>query len=184
MDPGLEATHYFQAPRPTFANGVHVAVVSVDRETGGIGIVDYVVVTDAGRLINPLIVEGQVHGGVAQGISGALYEELAYDELGQPRPPPLLGSVTPTALQVPSRRIAHPARPSPLNALGVKGVGESGTLPPPAALAAAVEDALAPFGARISATPLRPEDLLRLVRDPVAARPVVTHNSGLPAGTG
>src|SRR5262249_60335173 len=77
MEPGLEATHYFQAPQPTFANGVHVAVVGVDRETGGIEILDYVVVSDAGRLINPLIVEAQIHGGVAQGISGALYEELA-----------------------------------------------------------------------------------------------------------
>jgi CO/xanthine dehydrogenase Mo-binding subunit len=170
MDPGLEATHYFQAPRPTFGNGVHVAVVDVDRETGGIGIVDYVVVSDAGRLINPLIVEGQVHGGVAQGISGALYEELAYDEVGQPLAQSLLEYVVPTALQVPSMRIAHLETPSPRNALGVKGVGESGTLPPPAALAAAVEDALAPFGARVSATPLRPEDILRLMHDPLTAR--------------
>jgi len=170
MDPSLEATHYFQAPQPTFANGVHVAVVDVDRETGGIEVVDYVVVSDAGRLINPLIVEGQVHGGVAQGISGALYEELAYDDLGQPLAQSLLEYVVPTALQVPSMRIAHLETPSPRNALGVKGVGESGTLPPSAALAAAVEDALAPFGARISATPLRPEDILRLMRDPVAPR--------------
>jgi carbon-monoxide dehydrogenase large subunit len=170
MDPGLEATHYFQAPQPTFANGVHVAVVDVDRETGGIEVVDYVVVSDAGRLINPLIVEGQVHGGVAQGISGALYEELAYDDLGQPLAQSLLEYVVPTALQVPSMRIAHLETPSPRNALGVKGVGESGTLPPSAALAAAVEDALSPFGARISATPLRPEDILRLMRDPVAPR--------------
>src|SRR5262245_30271609 len=85
MEPGLEATHYFQAPQPTFANGVHVAVVVVDRETGGIEIVDYVVVSDAGQLINPLIVEGQIQGGVAQGFSGALYEELAYDDIGQLR---------------------------------------------------------------------------------------------------
>ena len=171
MEPGLEAAHYFQAPQPTFANGVHVAVVSVDRETGGIEIVDYLVVSDAGRLINPLIVEGQVHGGVAQGISGALYEELAYDEIGQPRAQSLLEYVIPTALQVPSMRIAHLETPSPRNALGVKGVGESGTLPPAAALAAAVEDALAPFGARVSATPLRPEDILRFMHDPLTAGP-------------
>jgi len=123
MEPGLEAVHYFQAPRPTFANGVHVAVVSVDRETGGLEIVDYVVVSDAGRLINPLIVEGQVHGGVAQGISGALYEELAYDEIGQPRAQSLLEYVIPTALQVPSMRIAHLETPSPRNALGGQGRG-------------------------------------------------------------
>jgi CO/xanthine dehydrogenase Mo-binding subunit len=128
-------------------------------------------VSDAGRLINPLIVEGQIHGGVAQGISGALYEELAYDETGQPRAQSLLEYAIPTALQVPSMRIAHLETPSPLNALGVKGVGESGTLPPAAALAAAVEDALAPFGARVNATPLRPDDILRLMRDPAAPRP-------------
>src|SRR3989442_771107 len=86
MSPGLEATHYFLAPRPTFASGLHIAVVTVERETGRVEIVDYVAVSDAGRLINPLIVEGQIHGGVAQGVGGALYEQLGYDEHGQPRP--------------------------------------------------------------------------------------------------
>ncbi|PYM15121.1 MAG: hypothetical protein DMD81_15925, partial [Candidatus Rokuibacteriota bacterium] len=80
MEPGLEATHYFPAPLPTFASGVHVAVVEIERDTGRVAIVDYTVVSDAGRVLNPLIVEGQLHGGVAQGIGGALYEELAYDE--------------------------------------------------------------------------------------------------------
>jgi len=163
MEPGLEALHYFEAPRPTFASGVHVAVVTVDREIGIVEIVDYVIASDAGRLINPLIVEGQVHGGVAQGISGALYEELAYDDQGQPRTQSLLEYVMPTAEQLPPMRIAHLATPSALNPLGVRGVGESGTLPPLAALAAAVEDALAPFGAGIDSTPLRPEDLLRVI---------------------
>jgi aerobic carbon-monoxide dehydrogenase large subunit len=164
MEPGLEATHYFQAPRPTFANGVHVAVVSVERETGCVEVVDYVIASDAGRLINPLIVEGQVHGGVAQGISGALYEQLAYDDLGQPVVQSLLEYVMPTARQVPSMRIVHLTTPSTLNPLGVKGVGESGALPASAALAAAVEDALAPFGARVDSTPLRSETLLGLMR--------------------
>jgi carbon-monoxide dehydrogenase large subunit len=164
MEPGLEATHYFLAPRATFGSGVHVAVVSVDRETGQIEIIDYAVVSDAGRLINPLIVEGQLHGGVAQGVSGALWEELVYDELGQPRMQSLLDYVMPSAVQVPAMRIAHRETPSPINPLGVKGVGEGGTLAPAAALTAAVEDALAPFGARISATPLRPEDILRRMR--------------------
>jgi len=164
MEPGLEATHYFQAPRPTFASGVHVAVVSVERETGCVEVVDYVIVSDAGRLINPLIVEGQVHGGVAQGISGALYEQLAYDDLGQPGVQSLLEYVMPTARQVPSMRIVHLTTPSTLNPLGVKGVGESGALPASAALAAAVEDALAPFGARVDSTPLRSETLLGLMR--------------------
>jgi carbon-monoxide dehydrogenase large subunit len=162
MEPGLEATHYFCAPRPTFANAVHVAVVEIERETGGVAIVDYAVVNDVGRLINPLIVEGQLHGGVAQGVGGALYEELAYDGNGQPLAQSLLEYALPRAEQVPSIRIAYVSTPSPLNPLGVKGVGESGALAPPAALAAAVEDALRPFGARITSTPLRSEEILRL----------------------
>ncbi|OLB97944.1 MAG: hypothetical protein AUH30_09115 [Candidatus Rokubacteria bacterium 13_1_40CM_68_15] len=164
MDPGLEATHYFPAPRATFASGVHVATVEIERETGRIEILDYTVVSDAGRVINPLIVEGQIHGGVAQGVGGALYEELVYDDHGQPRTQSLLEYVMPTAEQVPSIRIANLITPSPLNPLGVKGVGEAGALAPPAAIAAAVEDALRPFGARITGTPLRPEDIFRLMR--------------------
>jgi carbon-monoxide dehydrogenase large subunit len=163
MDPGLEATHYFAAPRPTFAAGLHVAVVDVERATGRIAIVDYVIANDSGRLINPLIVEGQIHGGVAQGVGGALYEELAYDEHGQPRAQSLLDYALPNAEQVPAMRIAHLETPSALNPLGVKGVGEAGALAPPAAIVAAVEDALRPFGARITSTPLRPEDVLRLI---------------------
>ena len=166
MSPGLEATHYFLAPRPTFASGVHVAVVAVDRETGGVEIVDYVAASDAGRLINPLIVEGQIHGGVAQGVGGALYEELAYDENAQPRAQSLMEYVMPTASQIPAIKIANLVTPSPLNPLGVKGVGEGGALAPPAAITAAVEDALRPFGAHIVGTPIRAEDVLRLIRRP------------------
>src|SRR5437879_5693878 len=163
MEPGLEATHYFAAPRATFASGVHVATVEIERETGRIAIIDYTVVSDAGRVINPLIVEGQIHGGVAQGVGGALYEELVYDEQGQPRTQSLLEYVMPTAEQVPSMKIANLVTPSPLNPLGVKGIGEAGALAPPAAITAAVEDALRPFGARITSTPLRPEDIFRLM---------------------
>src|SRR5712692_749117 len=107
MDPGLEATHYFPAPRATFASGVHIASVNVERETGRVEILDYTVASDAGRLINPLIVEAQVHGGVAQGVGGALYEELVYDDHGQPRTQSFLEYAIPTAEQVPSMRIAH-----------------------------------------------------------------------------
>src|SRR5881296_1904316 len=166
MSPGLEATHYFLAPRPTFGSGVHVAVVAVDRDTGGVEVVDYVAASDAGRLINPLIVEGQLHGGVAQGVGGALYEELAYDEHAQPRAQSLMEYVMPTAGQIPAIKIANLVTPSPLNPLGAKGVGEGGTLAPPAAIAAAVEDALRPFGAHIVGTPIRAEDVLRLIRRP------------------
>jgi carbon-monoxide dehydrogenase large subunit len=156
VEPGLEATHYFEAPRPTFANGVHVAVVALERETGAIDVLDYAVVNDSGRLINPLIVEGQIHGAVAQGVGGALYEELAYDESGQPMAQSLLDYAMPTAVQVPAIRVASLCTPSSHHPLGVKGVGEGPALAPPAALAAAVEDALRPFGAVITATPLRP----------------------------
>jgi CO/xanthine dehydrogenase Mo-binding subunit len=168
MEPGLEATRYFPAPRATFACGAHVAVVEVDRETGQVTIVDYAVASDAGPLINPRIVEGQLHGGVAQGVGGALYEELAYDR-GQPLTQSLLEYVMPSAAQIPTMRIDHLATPSPLNPLGVKGVGEAGTVAPSAAIAAAVEDALRPFEARITATPLRPESLWRLVRSQASA---------------
>ena len=164
MSPGLEATHYFLAPRPTFASGVHVAIVDVEREAGRVEIVDYIAASDAGRLINPLIVEGQIHGGVAQGVGGALYEELAYDEHGQPRAQSLMEYTMPSAGQIPAIKIVNLVTPSPLNPLGVKGVGEGGTLAPPAAITAAVEDALRPFGARIVGTPIRAEDVLRLIR--------------------
>ena len=170
MEPGLEALRHFEAPRPTFASGVHVAVVQVERETGQVDVIDYVIASDAGRLINPLIVEGQIHGGVAQGISGALGEELVYDDLGQPLTQSLLEYALPTAAAVPSMRIAHLMTRSPLNSLGVKGVGESGALPAGAALAAAVEDALSSFGISIDSTPLRAEDNLRLMRNPTEGR--------------
>jgi len=164
IEPGLEATHYFQAPRATFASGAHAAVVEVDRETGRITVLDYVVASDAGRLINPLIVEGQLHGGVAQGVGGALWEALVYDAQAQPLTQSWLEYAMPTAEQTPPIRIAHVVTPSPLNALGVKGVGEAGSMAPPAAIAAAVEDALRPFAARVVATPLRAEDVFRLLQ--------------------
>jgi carbon-monoxide dehydrogenase large subunit len=146
MEPGLEATRYFAAPRPTFASGVHAAVVEVERETGRLTIVDYVVASDAGPLLNPRIVEGQVHGGVAQGLGGALFEELAYDDQGQPRAQTLMEYVMPAATQVPAMRIAHLATPSPLNPLGVKGIGEAGCVGAPPAVMLAVLDALKPLG--------------------------------------
>jgi carbon-monoxide dehydrogenase large subunit len=164
MEPGLEAMHYFQAPRATFASGAHVAVVEVDPETGRITVLDYAVASDAGRLINPLIVEGQLHGGVAQGVGGALWEALVYDAQAQPLTQSWLEYAMPTAAQTPPIRIAHVVTPSPLNSLGVKGVGEAGSMAPPAAIAAAVEDALRPFAARVVATPLGAEDVFRLLR--------------------
>ena len=140
---------------------MHVAVVEIDRETGTVALVDYSVVNDSGRIINPLIAEGQIHGGVAQGVGGALHEELVYDAEGQLVTQSLLDYVVPTALQIPPMRLTHVETPSPRNPLGVKGLGEGGAVAPPPAIAAAVEDALRDFDAHITRTPLRPEEILR-----------------------
>jgi carbon-monoxide dehydrogenase large subunit len=163
MSPGLQSTQYFLAPRATFASGVHVAVVEIDRETLAIRILDYAVVSDAGPLINPLIVEGQIVGGVAQGIGGALFEELAYDHDGNFISQTLLDYCMPSAVQIPPVRIAHLYTPSPLNPLGVKGLGEGGAMAPPAAIANAVEDALGHLGVHINATPITPTRLAGLL---------------------
>jgi carbon-monoxide dehydrogenase large subunit len=165
LEPDLAATAYFPAPRATFASGVHVAWVEVDRDTLEVRILDYAVLSDAGPLINPLIAEGQIAGGVAQGIGGALYEELAYDAQAQLVSQSLLDYCMPTAYMLPPVRIAHLHTRSPLNPLGVKGLGEGGAMAPPAAIANAVEDALAPLGVRITATPLTPSRLAALLNE-------------------
>ena len=159
MAPGLETTHYYLAPRATFASGVHVAVVEIDRESFEVRVLEYAVLSDAGRLLNPLIVDGQIVGGVAQGIGGALFEELTYDEQGNFLSQSLMDYCMPSAAQIPSLKIAHLHTPSPLNPLGVKGLGEGGAMAPPAAIANAVEDALRPYGVRIDATPITPSRL-------------------------
>jgi carbon-monoxide dehydrogenase large subunit len=122
-----------------------------------------VVAHDCGRVINPLIVEGQIHGGVAQGIGGALLEELVYDEHGQLLTASLMDYALPTARTVPALETVHLESPSPRNPLGIKGVGEGGAIAPPAAIANAIEDALAPFGVRITATPLTPQRIVELL---------------------
>ena len=164
VEPGLEARHYFQAPLPTFSSGVHVAVVEVTPETGAVRLLDYVSVNDAGPLINPTIVDGQIQGGIAQGIGGALMEEIVYDEQAQPAGS-FLDYAMPRSVDVPDVRQDHLYTPSPLNPLGVKGLGEGGTLAPPPAIANAVEDALAPLGVRIDRTPLSATHVWRLCRD-------------------
>jgi carbon-monoxide dehydrogenase large subunit len=130
--------------------------VEVDPATGEVRVLRYAVVHDCGRPINPAIVDGQVHGGVAQGIGGALFEELVYDEEGQLLSGTLADYLVPTAADVPPIALAHAETPSPLNPLGVKGVGEGGAIPGPAAIANAVEDALAPHGQVVRRTPLSP----------------------------
>ena len=164
MQPGLESTHYFLAPRATFASGVHLAVVDIEPETLAVRVLEYAVVSDAGPLINPLIVEGQIVGGVAQGIGGALYEELAYDEQANFLSQSLMDYCMPSAVQIPPVAIAHLYTPSPLNPLGVKGLGEGGAMAPPPAIANAVEDALRSKGVRIDRTPITPSRLAELLR--------------------
>ncbi len=162
-EPGLEAHGYYAPPHATFASGCHAVIVEVDPATGEVKIIKYAVHHDCGRMINPMIVEGQIRGGVAQGVGGALYERIVYDGEGQPLTTTFMDFLMPTAMEVPSIEIVHTETPSPLNPLGVKGVGEAGAIPGPALLAEAVDDALAPFGVRVREMPLGPDRLRQLI---------------------
>jgi len=163
MDPGLEAIEVFDPPQMAWPYGINVAVVEVDRETGEVTFLDYVYVHDTGTQLNPLIVEGQIHGGIAQGIGMALYEELSYDEDAQPRVGTFLDYLLPTALEIPRPRVDHLVTPSPIIPGGMKGVGEAGAIGSPAAVTAAIEDALRPFGATITRLPVTPQAILELI---------------------
>ena len=158
-EPGLESTDFYSPPRSTFANGMHAVVVETDPDTAEIRILRYCVVHDCGMIINPMIVEGQVHGGVAQGVGGALYERIAYDEAGQLVNASFMDFLIPYASEVPVIEIDHLETPSPLNRLGVKGAGEAGVIPGSAAIAAAIEDA---EGIAIRAMPISPSELFAL----------------------
>jgi carbon-monoxide dehydrogenase large subunit len=157
-EPGLEATRFYDPIRGTFAAGAQAAVVEVDVATGRVQIRRYVCVEDTGRVINPLVVEGQVQGAIAQGIGGALLEHLVYDETGQLLTGTLMEYALPTAADVPAFELAHVEVPAE-NLLGVRGVGEGGTLGPPAVLANAVADALAPLGIEVNELPITPARL-------------------------
>lgn len=159
--PGLEATGFFSPPASTWASGCHAAYVRVDPQTYRLEILRYAVVHDCGRVINPLILEGQVQGGVAQGIGGAFYERLAYDAEGQLRNASFMEFLVPYATEVPDVVIGHQETPSLLNPLGVKGAGEAGVIPVGAVIASAVEDAL---GVPITEMPLSPQRLFELRR--------------------
>jgi carbon-monoxide dehydrogenase large subunit len=162
-EPGLEATSYFGPESGTTASGVHAMIVEVDPETMLVEIKKYVVVHDCGRVINPLILDGQIHGGVAQGIGNAFYEQLVFDENGQLLNASFMDFLLPTALDVPRIEIGHYETPSPLNPLGIKGAGEAGAIPTGALFAQAVENALADFGLEILEIPLSPNRLFELV---------------------
>ncbi|MEK7861062.1 MAG: glutamate mutase L, partial [Chloroflexota bacterium] len=161
--PDFEASAYHHVPTVTYASAVHVAQVEVDTSTGGVRLLRYVVAHDCGKVINPIIVEGQVHGGVAQGVGGALFEDMQYDEQGQLLTGSLMDYAIPKADDLPPIETVHLEFPSPRNPLGVKGLGEGGAISPPAAIANAIEDALAPFGVRITATPVTPARIRALL---------------------
>ena len=170
-EPGLEATRYFGPDRGSTASGVHAMIVEVDAETAMVDIKRYVVVHDSGTIINPLIVEGQIQGGVAQGIGNAFYEKLVYDENGQLLNASFMDYLLPGATEVPNVELGHVSTPSPLNPLGIKGVGEAGCIPTGAAFAQAVEDALAGSGVEILEMPLAPNRLFELLREARERRP-------------
>ena len=161
--PDFEATVYHHQPTVTYTSAVHVAHVEVDPGTGSVRLLRYLVAHDCGKLINPVIVEGQIHGGVAQGVGGALLEEMVYDEQAQLLTGTFMDYLVPTAMELPAIETVHLEYPSPRNPLGIKGIGEGGAISPPAAIANAVEDALAPFGVRVTRTPLGPSVVLGLL---------------------
>ncbi|MGZ4494983.1 MAG: aerobic carbon-monoxide dehydrogenase large subunit [Nocardioides sp.] len=158
-EPGLEGTDYYSPARSTFANGMHAVVVETDPDTADIKILRYCVVHDCGTLINPMIVEGQIHGGVAQGVGGALYERMEYAPDGQLVNASYMDFLMPYASEVPTIEIDHLVTPSPLNPLGVKGAGEAGVIPGSAAIASAIEDA---EGFPIRRMPISPSELYDL----------------------
>ena len=160
--PGLECVASFDPPG-TFSNAVHAAVVEIDRDTGAVAIRRYVVAEDCGVMINPAIVEGQVRGGVAQGIAAALYEQLAYSEQGQLQSASLIDYLVPTAAEIPAIEIHHLETPSRFSETGAKGMGEGGTMGAPACIASAVADAVAHLGVEVDWIPITPERLVRAI---------------------
>ncbi|HET9528636.1 MAG TPA: glyceraldehyde dehydrogenase subunit alpha [Pyrinomonadaceae bacterium] len=165
-EPGLSATYFFEPKNFTFPFGTHIAVVEVDRETGDIDFLRYVAVDDCGRVINPLLVDGQVHGGIVQSIGQALYEEVVYNEDGQLLTGTLMDYAVPRASHIPKNfELDRTETPSPVNPLGVKGVGEAGTIGATPAIVGAVVDALAPFGVKHLDMPIKPENVWRIINN-------------------
>ena len=159
MQAGLEETYYYEPPTVTWSYASHAAIVEVDIRTGRLSIEKYVVVHDCGVVVNPMLVEGQIHGGTIQGLGGALLEEFAYDSEGQLLAGSFMDYLLPTASDFPDIELIHQHSPSPLNPLGVKGVGEGSAISPPVVIANAVSDALTPFKMEFNSTPIRPEQI-------------------------
>ncbi|PYT09918.1 MAG: carbon monoxide dehydrogenase [Acidobacteria bacterium] len=162
-EPGLSATYFFEPANFTFPFGTHIAVVEVERETGDIKFLRYVAVDDCGKVINPMLVDGQVQGGIVQALGQAMYEEVVYDEQGQLVTGTLMDYAVPKASMIPWMELDRTETPSPVNPLGVKGVGEAGTIGATPAIVNAIVDALSPFGIRHLDMPVRPEAVWRIV---------------------
>jgi carbon-monoxide dehydrogenase large subunit len=169
MSPGLEEQHYYVPPTVTWSSGTQVAVVEVDSETGFVTILDYASADDCGRMLNPMIVKGQVHGGIAHGIGNALLEDAVYGPDGQLMTSTYVDYLMPTATDVPDIKVASHGHNSALNPLGVKGVGEGGAVSPPAAIANAIVDAFRPLNLRINRVPVSPEAVLTALEEARAA---------------
>ena len=163
---GLEVTAGYKLERDigTFSYATHAVALAVDTDTGLVEILDYVIVEDGGKLVNPMVVDGQIYGGVAQGIGTALYEEMPFDAQGQPLASTLSDYMIPGPTEVPPIRILHMETPSPLTEFGVKGIGEGGCIAPPAAIVNAINDALAPIGVEIMESPVSPHRLLAAIQ--------------------
>jgi carbon-monoxide dehydrogenase large subunit len=168
--PGLEATSHFTPDQSTYSNGTHVAEVEVDTETGEVKILRYVVMHDCGTVINPMVVEGQVVGGVIHGIGNAFFEHMLYDDAAQPVSTTFGDYLLPLSTDSPNVEVLHMETPSPLNPLGLKGAGEGGTIPAIATLISAVENALEPFGVRIAEAPITPQRIVALLAEAKKAR--------------
>lgn len=169
-EPGLEGSELFTVSRSSFANGTHAVVLEVDPETGAVTILRWIVAHDCGRVLNPTIVDGQIHGAVVQGIPDALNDQLAHDEAGQRLTATLMDYVLATASDAPRTfEIRHLESPTPLNPLGVKGAGEGGIMPVHPLIAQAIEDALAPFGARVTRVPVTRAEIVAMTRGSRAA---------------
>ena len=163
VEPGLDANVNWRTDALAYANTCHVAEVEVDVETGAVHILNYVALQDSGVLINPMLVEGQVQGGIAHGIGNALYEWMGYDDAAQPVTTTFADYLLPTATEIPNMTTIFQETPSPLNPLGAKGAGEVSTIPTAAAIINAIEDALQPFNVRIAQTPLPPQKIVELI---------------------
>ena len=165
VGPGLEETVHYDPVGLTFPYATHIAVVEVDPDTGGVSFHRYVVVHDCGTLINPMIVEGQVHGGIAQGLGGTLLEDFVYSDSGQPLATTFMDYLLPAATDMPLLEVEHSETPSPNTPEGIKGMGEGGAIAPPAAIANAVDDALSPLGVHVTETPLSPSAIWGLIQE-------------------